>query len=104
MYIITSKNLKTIIGIGENVDYLSNGYPRITEQNVAFPTEMVDVYEVSYMPEYVTENKYCYTPDQGFYENPNWSEPNKFGLTDEQLAELEQDYRNKLAMEVNGNA
>ena len=88
MYIITSKNLKSIIGIGAKLDYMSNGYPRLVNENVAFPTEMIDVYEVSYMPEYVEENKYCYTPDQGFFENPNWKEPNKWGIPDDIVQEI----------------
>ena len=37
---------------------------------------------------------------KGFYPNASWKEPNKFGLSDEQVAELEQDTINKLVSEV----
>ncbi|SCJ97731.1 Uncharacterised protein [uncultured Eubacterium sp.] len=67
MYIITSKNLKSIIGIGEKLDYMSNGYPGLVNENVAFPTEMVDIFEISVIPEDVKEDKYCYTESEGFF-------------------------------------
>lgn len=75
MYIITSKDDNRIFEIGREVDYLSNGYPRIVEKNLAFPIEMVNVYEVTEIPENVEREKYCYTEEKGFYENENYVEP-----------------------------
>lgn len=75
MYIITNKEDNRIFEIGEQLDYMSNGYPRIIEKNIAFPTEMVNVHEVEEIPENVEREKYCYTEEQGFYENENYVEP-----------------------------
>ncbi|MEG1036692.1 MAG: hypothetical protein RSN61_21400 [Chryseobacterium sp.] len=38
--------------------------------------------------ESVKSNEYCYTKEKGFYPNPNWSEPNKYGVADETVAEI----------------
>ena len=75
MYIITEKNRKEILGMGKCLDYMENGYPRLIEENIAFPTEMVDIYEVETVPEEVELFKYCYDTEQGFYFNPDWREP-----------------------------
>lgn len=75
MYIITNKEDNRIFEIARAVDYLSNGYPRIIEKNLAFPTEMINVFEVEEVPKNVEREKYCYTEEQGFYENVNYKEP-----------------------------
>lgn len=41
--------------------------------------------------------KYCYTKEQGVYENPNWPDSDVYKAA-------VQDYRDKLAQEVSGNA
>ena len=83
----------------KGVKYLSNGYPCLIDKNIAFPTEMVDIYEDVTIPEGVTPNKYCYTPTDGFTVNPNYVEPNKYGLPNELLNTIQADYTEELISE-----
>lgn len=109
MYLITVKedNSNKILMMGEALDYMSNGYPRLVNENVAFPDWMVNVHEVSEVPSEVIPEKYCYTEADGFYINPNWIEPNPDntyeGVSDEVFEQILSDYREKLAEEVAGN-
>lgn len=75
MVILTKKTDNVIVEIGENLDYMKNGYPRIIEKNVAYPDWSVNVYENIEVPEEVQLHKYCYTETEGFYENPDWVDP-----------------------------
>ena len=51
MYIATSKNENVVVGNGNTVDYLSNGYPRIVEIDTAFVPEFFNIVEVDSVPE-----------------------------------------------------
>lgn len=88
MYVITI-NEKEVGGIGEVLDYMEeNGYPRLVNENVAFIPDAVTIYENVEVSEEIKNNwfKYCYTPEQGFYENPNYVEPdstNIYNIPDE---------------------
>ena len=73
-YIITVEEDNRILAIGNQFDYLDNGYPRIIETNTAYPIDLVNVYEVESIPQYVETEKYCYDLENGFYENPNYEE------------------------------
>ncbi|HAU86438.1 MAG TPA: hypothetical protein DCW90_13370 [Lachnospiraceae bacterium] len=75
MYILTAKRGNVIIGIGPELDYMSNGYPRLIDINVAFPIETTNVHEVAEVPTEVREGQYCYDTEKGFYENPDWVAP-----------------------------
>lgn len=86
MYLIIVKEDNRIMAMGKALDYMSNGYPRLVEENVAFVKEDVNVHEVSEVPSDVIPEKYCYTEADGFYINPNWVEPdptNTYGIPDE---------------------
>lgn len=91
MYVITSKTDNAVLGMGETIDYMSNGYPRLVNENVAFVTEQVNVNEVESVPEEVVADKYCYTTEKGFYLNPDWKEPNKYGISNELLEQIQAD-------------
>ena len=76
MYVITNKTDNVLIGMGLHLDHMSNGYPRLIDENTAYPTEMVNVFDVTeVIPEGVEQGKYCYTESEGFYKNPNYVEP-----------------------------
>ena len=95
MFIITGKEDNVIINSGESLDYMSNGYPRLTDKNIAFPDWMVDVHEVDSIPDDVVEGKYCYTKADGFYLNQNWVEPdpsNIYNIPDEIYHQIIDDY------------
>ena len=86
MYLITVKEDNRIIMVGEALDYMSNGYPRLVDEDIGFPIDMVNVYEVSEMPSEVIPEKYCYTESEGFYINPDYVEPdptNIYNIPDE---------------------
>ena len=93
MFIITEKEHNIIIMMGKELDYMEvNGYPRLVEEDVAFPTEMVNVHEVETVPEEVEDGKYCYTEAEGFYANPDWREPNPYNVTEEVYNAIIDDY------------
>ena len=109
MYIITAKQNNVICGIGEKLDYIENGYPRLVNEDVAFPPEMFDVKHVNEVPAEVKTTKYCYTAEKGFFLNSDWEEPNNtYGIPNSRWlkmqSDIQQDYRNQIVSEVNGNA
>lgn len=74
MYVFTEKEDNRITCISETLEYQSNGNPVVKNgaYAIGYP---VNIYENVEVPEGVIENKYCYTPEQGFYKNPNWQAP-----------------------------
>lgn len=93
MHIITDNESNRLLAVGVLKEYWPNGYPVITDEygnNCAYPTDSTSVYEVE-VPEGVKREKNCYTPEKGFYENPNWAEPNPYGISDELVAQIKND-------------
>ena len=108
MYIITSKENNMILNFGNTLDYMSNGYPRLTEEDIYFPTEFVNVHQNVEVSDEVKANpsKYCYIESEGFYLNPDYVEPdptNTYGISDELFNQIKSDYREKIAQEVSEN-
>lgn len=100
MYIITLKENNIIMMMGKALDYMSNGYPRLIDEDIAFPSGMVNVHEVLEVPTEVIPNKYCYTEADGFYINPNWVEPdstNTYGIPDETYHAIINDLTSEVA-------
>lgn len=96
--IVVDNTTKEIIGIGTFKGYWDNGYPIITDANgndCAYVPHSVSLFEVDSIPESVEPFKYCYTEEKGFYENPEYEEP-------EEPIEPDpiQEYRDQLASEV----
>lgn len=81
MYLILEKD-NSIIMYGEVFKYDANGLPTLVNERTSFPT-YVTVCEVDEIPSDVTVEKYCYTESEGFYINPNWHEPNPYGIPNE---------------------
>ena len=73
-YIITVKADNRILAMGRELDYMDNGYPRLIEEDVAFPTQLVNVYGPVEVPEEVEPETYCYDGTD-FTLNPNYEEP-----------------------------
>lgn len=91
-----------------NLGTWSNGYPVLIEENTAFPPETVNIHQNVEVSDEVKSNpsKYCYTPEQGFYKNPNYVEPdpaNTYGIPDELFNQIKSDYREQIAQEVSEN-
>ena len=90
-YVITTRGGRgqggenRILMLGHRLDFQENGYPRLIDENVAFPTEMVfvngeatdgyTVPEAIEVPDEVMPEKWCYTKTRGFYLNPEYKEP-----------------------------
>lgn len=96
MFIITVKESHEIMAMGAELDHMSNGYPRLVNENIAFPPEMVDIYEVASVPAEVEPAKYCYTPADGFTPNPDYREPNPYGVPEEIYNAIIDDYTMEL--------
>lgn len=75
MYIITNEN-NEIINFSETIDYQENGNLLIDNGTAIAKaqTEKIGSYEVEEIPENIVEVKYCYTQEDGFYENENYKE------------------------------
>lgn len=73
MLVITNKSNDRIIHMGTKTGETLAGYI-IMDENQVFMPEFVYVYDVSEIPQEVTDNPtaYCYDVEQGFY---NWIEP-----------------------------
>ena len=94
MTIITDKESSRVIAIGTFKEYWPNGYPIITDENgydIAYPTDFTTMYSVDEVPAEVEPEKYCYTPADGFYPNPNYQEPNEYGIPDELVTRIKND-------------
>ncbi|WP_425756266.1 hypothetical protein ACPW7J_02270 [Ihubacter sp. rT4E-8] len=91
MHLIVSKNNKAIIAVGEHLIVQENSYPFLEDTQTAYPDFMVDVFETNKIPEDYAVDKYCYAPDQGFYKNPDYVEPNKYGVPDETVQAIKDD-------------
>lgn len=74
-----------------NLSKWSNGYPVIVDKCHAFIPEDVNILMNIDVPDEVEENKFCYTPEEGFYINPEWIEPNKYGLPNEVIQKIQDD-------------
>ncbi len=68
-------NDNSIAAIREEISYQSNGNVVIDRGQAIAEILVKKVYDVEEIPEEVEENKYCYTPEKGFYINENWKEP-----------------------------
>ena len=73
------------------------GYPLLVNENVSYVPDKVTIYENVEVSEEIKNNwfKYCYTPEQGFYLNPNYIEPdptNTYGVSDDVYHQIIDDY------------
>lgn len=94
MHIITDTETARLIAVGTFKEYWDNGYPIITDKDgndCAYPSDFTTMHEVSSLPEGVIPDAYCYTSEEGFYKNPDYVEPNPYGLPDEILSQIKDD-------------
>ena len=90
-YIITEKETDRIIAMGKELSVQENGYWWLILSDVAYPNTFCFAYDANgqiantidpstigepiEIPVGVKAEKYCYTPERGFYENPDYVEP-----------------------------
>ena len=98
MDIVVAKDTNMLIHIGKRTGVMDNGYP-IFDKDYVFIQNTVNVFEN--IEQEITEdmqknpNKYCYTPEKGFYD---WVEP-----VNPEVETIRQEYRDELAQEVSQN-
>lgn len=91
-YIITDKN-NIIIHISETIGYQENGNVLVDNDTLAIAKPLVkEVFEVEEIEEGITENKYCYKEEEGFYKNENYKEPEP--TETEKIKELQDEVTN----------
>ncbi|NBH61561.1 hypothetical protein D1155_07855 [Anaerotruncus sp. 80] len=88
MNIIVDRISRVLVDFDTEVEYMRNGYPRLVNKDIAFVADDIEVFTGVDIPENVVAGKYCYTEEDGFYLNPDYEEPNPYGLTDEQYNEI----------------
>ena len=77
MFIITDKNnviseIKKTMILKNNGNYLFN---EGIDGELVIPSKFINkIYEVEKIPENISEAKYCYTEEKGFYKNENYRE------------------------------
>lgn len=84
MFVIVEKDKNVCVNSGKTLKPWANGYPSI-DGILAYPSELYSSFSVETLPEGEIK-KYCYTEEMGFYENPNYVEPdptNTYGIPDE---------------------
>lgn len=87
---------KCYIGNSSTISPCNEGLQtRLNDLNIVVKT--TNIKEIETVPDYVKPYKYCYTKEQGFYENPDWVEPTSYE------EEIKQTYRDELAQEVSKN-
>lgn len=93
-YIITDKSGNRVIAMGEVLDTQDNGNWWLKNENTAHPNTICYAYDADgqiaevdgtkkakigepiEIPAGVKAEKYCYTAEDGFFENPDYEEPN----------------------------
>lgn len=103
MRIITDTETSILIAIGTFKEYWDNGYPIITDSNgndCAYPTNDTTMHEVDSVPDCVEPEKFCYSTDAGFYENPNYIEPKPYGIPDDLVEKIKNDAISEVEQEV----
>lgn len=108
MYLVTNKINNNVMGFDDELTYWNNGYPFLVNEKLAFVPNDVIIYENVEISTEIKLNpsKYCYTEGEGFYENPNYIEPdptNTYGIPDELFNQIKADYREQIAQEVSEN-
>lgn len=93
MIVVTMKDSNEIIAITKTISStVDEGYTRIDDCRFIVKASGYNFHEVEDVPNGILAYKYCYTIEKGFYENPDWVEP--------EIEDPYQNYREQLAQEV----
>lgn len=74
MYIITDKH-NTIMYLTKTCTKIDSRIMLVDNGTLNLIIDDAKVYDTNEIPEHVTTIKYCYNETDGFYENPNYTEP-----------------------------
>lgn len=74
MFVITDEK-DVIIHISKTIGYQDNGNVLVDDDTLAIAKPLFkNIYENIEVPNDVTEAKFCYTKEKGFYKNPDYTE------------------------------
>ena len=73
MYLIVSNEM--ILDICETIITWDNGCIESSRTHIGYSPKDVVTFKVEEIPENIEPYKYCYTEADGFYENPDWIDP-----------------------------
>jgi len=99
--IIVEKDTKIVKGIEQKFNETELSF---ICNNVIYSKLLFDRFQNIEVSDEITPFKYCYTPEQGFYENPNWSEPdtsNTFGVPDDVYMAIKEQAIQEVQNELN---
>lgn len=105
MIIITDRETDILCDIGVSLEYENTGNPVIVRENgfkLAYACP-VNVYENVEVSDDVEPYKYCYTETDGFYLNPDYVEPNAYGIDNDTYDQIIDDYTASITEEVANN-
>ena len=91
MFLITDKNNNLILDWCEEEMYSVYGDPMNAGQNMVYSMTFAQGHIVDSIPEEVKRGLYCYTGEDGFYVDPNYEEPNPYGIPDDLLERIKND-------------
>ena len=106
MFIIKQTDTNIVLDSSDTIEYQPNNYPVVrpgTAYALAYYPNGIEVVEVESIPEDFVPKKYLYT-DNSFVLNPEYTEPNKYGISDELLEQIKNDTITEVQQEVNTNA
>ena len=93
MIVVTMKDSNEIIAITKTISSTADeGYTRIDDCRFIVKASGYNFHEVEDVPNGILAYKYYYTIEKGFYENPDWVEP--------EIEDPYQNYREQLVQEV----
>lgn len=99
--IIIEKDTKVLRDVQQNFKETDLSF---IYKNIVYSKILFDRFQNIEVSDEITPFKYCYTPEQGFYENPNWAEPdtsNTFGIPDDVYMAIKEQAIQEVQNELN---
>lgn len=100
--IITEKESCIVREVAETVQKIDNNIFKCG--SIIYSAELFNCFENVETLDEITPFKYYYTPEQGFYKNPNWVEPdtsNTFGIPDDVYMAIKEQAIQEVQNELN---
>lgn len=90
MFIITRRVDNVYIDSAQAMNLNSNDYFLLVEKDIVYSNDDVYCWEIDSIPAEVEYQQWCYTPEEDFYPNPNWTDYSEL-TAEEILSVLEEE-------------
>lgn len=107
-FVAVNKDHNLVSGFGEEVRILDHGWGfEFVDTKTCYATADFEYFDISGIdlpadiPTMIKD--YCYTPEEGFYVNPDPPKEMPYGVDPAIVEQIQADYREKLAKEVSEN-